>query len=89
MAVWCPGGTPPAVVPSNSFGILFFLTLNSRDLLHPDLNIFTDMLKVVRSHEFHRWSQRLLEEDNYTMELQMFGQKLVMADDPENIKAIQ
>jgi hypothetical protein len=47
------------------------------------------MLKAVRSHKFHSWSQGLLEKHNHTMELQMFGEKLVMTDDPEIIKAIQ
>lgn len=46
------------------------------------------MFKAFRSHKFHLWSQRLLEKNNHTMELQMFGEKLVMTDDPENIKAI-
>ncbi|RYP30872.1 hypothetical protein DL767_006004 [Monosporascus sp. MG133] len=65
------------------------LRTNRRDLLHLGLNLFIDMLKAVRSHKFHLWSQRLLEEHNHTMELRMFGEKLVMTDDPENIKAIQ
>ena len=47
------------------------------------------MFKAVRSHKFHLWSQRLLEKHNHTMELHMFGEKLVMTDDPENIRAIQ
>lgn len=40
------------------------------------------MLKAVRSYKFDRRSQRLLEEHNHTMELRMFGEKLVMTDDP-------
>jgi hypothetical protein len=31
----------------------------------------------------------LLEKYNHTMELRMLGQRLVVTDDPENIKAIQ
>ena len=31
----------------------------------------------------------MLEEYNHTMELRMLGTRLVMTDDPENIKAIQ
>lgn len=50
--------------------------------------MFIGMFKAFRSHRFHLWSQRLLEKNNHTMELQMFGEKLVMTDDPENIKAI-
>ncbi|KAF2730697.1 cytochrome P450 [Polyplosphaeria fusca] len=47
------------------------------------------MQKSVRGHKFHLWSQHLLEKHNHTMELRMFGEKLVMTDDPENIRAIQ
>ncbi|KAF2257924.1 cytochrome P450 [Lojkania enalia] len=47
------------------------------------------MLRAVKSHKFHLWNQHLLEKHNHTMELQMFGEKLVMTDDPENIQAIQ
>ena len=47
------------------------------------------MFKAFRSHKFHIWNQHLLEKHNHTMELRMFGEKLVMTDDPENIKAIQ
>lgn len=67
------GATAPSVVRSNSFG----------------LNLFIGMVKSVRSHQFHIWSQLLLEKHNHTMELRMFGERLVMTDDPENIKAIQ
>ena len=31
----------------------------------------------------------MLEEYNHTVELRMLGTRLVMTDDPENIKAIQ
>lgn len=31
----------------------------------------------------------MLEEYNHTMELRMLGTRLIMTDDPENIKAIQ
>lgn len=47
------------------------------------------MLQAVRSHKFHLWSESLLKRHNHTIELRMFGEKLVMTDDPENIKAIQ
>lgn len=67
------GANPPAVVSSNLFG----------------LNLFIGMLKAVKSHIFHLWSQHLLEKHNHTIELRMFGEKLVMTDDPENIRAIQ
>lgn len=53
------------------------------------LNLFIGMLRAVRSHKFHLWTQSLLEKHNHTMELRMFGEKLVMTDDPENIKAMQ
>jgi hypothetical protein len=53
------------------------------------LNLFIGMFVAFRSHKFHLWSQRLLEKHNHTMELRMFGEKLVMTDDPENIRAIQ
>jgi hypothetical protein len=47
------------------------------------------MLRAFRSHKFHLWSQNLLLKHNHTMELQIFGEKLVMSDDPENVRAIQ
>jgi cytochrome P450 len=47
------------------------------------------MLKAFRSHKFHIWSQDLLTKHNHTVELRMFGEKLVLTDDPENIRAIQ
>ncbi|KAF1953071.1 hypothetical protein CC80DRAFT_420934, partial [Byssothecium circinans] len=43
----------------------------------------------VKSQKVHVWSQNLPEKHNHTMELRMFGEKLVMIDDPENIQAIQ
>jgi len=51
--------------------------------------MFIGMLKAVKNHKFHLWSQHLLEKHNHTIELRMFGEKLVMTDDPENIRAIQ
>lgn len=49
---------------------------------------FIDLFRAFRNHKFHLWTQRHLAQHNHTMELRMFGQKLVMTDDPENIKAI-
>ncbi|KAF1992965.1 cytochrome P450 [Amniculicola lignicola CBS 123094] len=47
------------------------------------------MFRALGSHKFHLWSQQHLEKHNHTVELRMFGEKLVMTDDPENIRAIQ
>ena len=47
------------------------------------------MFKAVRKHKFYHWTKEMLEEHNHTTELRMLGTRLVMTDDPENIKAIQ
>ncbi len=47
------------------------------------------MFKAVKKHRFYHWTKGMLEDYNHTMELRMLGTRLVMTDDPENIKAIQ
>ncbi|KAK5997935.1 Cytochrome P450 monooxygenase ascH [Cladobotryum mycophilum] len=67
------GAEPPTVVPTKSFG----------------LNIIIPMFIAVLKHRFYHWTKDLLQKHNHTAELRMLGQKLVLTDDPENIKAIQ
>ena len=53
------------------------------------LNIVIDMFRAVRKHRFYHWTKEMLEEYHHTMELRMLGTRLVMTDEPENIRAIQ
>ncbi|KAM7190945.1 Cytochrome P450 [Rhypophila sp. PSN 637] len=67
------GARSPTVVPSAIFG----------------LDIIIRMFKAMRVHKFYQWTKDLLEDYNHTFELRMLGQRLVMTDSAENIKAIQ
>lgn len=47
------------------------------------------MYRAVWKYTFVEWTRQLLIENNHTVELHMLGTKLLLTDDPENIKAVQ
>ncbi|KAF2875792.1 cytochrome P450 [Massariosphaeria phaeospora] len=67
------GAGPPKIVASNTYG----------------LNIVLTMLVSLSKHRFWHWTKKMLDENNHTLEVQLLGARMLLTDDPENIKAVQ
>lgn len=81
------GAGPPKVLASKLFGVYE----NPKDyssLTRKGVDIAIGMFRAFAKYRFWHWTKHLLDQNNHTLEVRMLGARMILTDDPENIKAI-
>jgi hypothetical protein len=57
-------------------------------LIYLGLDLMFAAFHSMKSHQFFEWTRDILQLAGHTAELHMMGVRLVLTDEPENVKCI-
>lgn len=80
----------PAVPSSDPFGSKMAPITQAPAILTscPGISAIFDAAQHIRSNSFVDWSRNVLEVPGHTVELRVLGLRMILTDNPDNIKAI-